>query len=188
MSDIATDYTQIEVYETDTIETVAARLVASAPASTVFEGIEIRVETGQEPATIVKHFKHAISQTIANPIGKFAFSTVQVIAVESPGPGGKIDPQREIKKPEVGKLYILWERRADGSVGTVAVVMPSREKAGPVVNLSAAGIRLEVATGPLVTALGSLLVEHAFRYEASEARLDALELRLAALLAKTTQS
>jgi hypothetical protein len=174
------DYTQVEVFESDTIEDVAKRLVANAPSSTIYNGIEIRVEVGQDPSSIVDQF-----QKIAGARWpQFAFSSIIIIHIESPGPGGKIDPRQVIKCPEIGKLYILWERRPDNSIGTVAVVMPTRETVKGIPNLSAMGIKLEVMTAPVVTALGSVLVEHDFRCAASERRLEAMEVRVTELEAR----
>lgn len=98
----------------------------------------------------------------------FSYSNVQLVTVESPGPGGKIDPHRAIADPTVGTLYVLWERRADHSVGLVGVVVAVREP--PLL-----GVRLIVNSGPVVDALGSLIVEYSFRLAACESRLEALE-------------
>lgn len=100
-----------------------------------------------------------------------AFSNIEIISVKSPGPGGKIDPQTEIKDPKAGTLYVLWERRTDHSIGIVGVVVAAREP--PFI-----GVKMLVQGGPVVDALGSLIVEHSFRLVAMEARIEALEVRL----------
>ena len=164
------DHTQIEVSANDTIEDVAQRLVANAPSSCIYEGVEIVTEKGQVPSNIIKEFnRFRQSADIKRRLSVFAISPVEVIAVESPGPGGVMDPSKEIKNPVNGSLYVLFERRTDNSVGTVAVVVGAR------------GCKLGVLSSPVVTALGSLIVEHSFREAASEARIEALDLRLSQL-------
>jgi hypothetical protein len=161
------DHTQIEVSASDTIEDVAEMLVKHAPASCVYDGVEIQSEVGISAEDIVrKYIGFRQSAEIKRRLNVFAVSNVEIIPAESPGPGMQIDPYQVIKSPVNGGLYVIFEQRMDNSIGTVAVVIAARDGA------------LGVLSSPVVTALGSLLVEHAFREAASESRIEALELRL----------
>lgn len=171
-----TNYTQVEVFEGDTIETVAQRLAAAAPAACIYDGVEVRVEAGQDPADVVKRYlRFRQTANIQKRLDLFGISNVEVIPIESPGPGKPIDPWSSIRNPVPGGLWVLWERRADHTIGTVAVVVGV-----PAENIvdGRKGLALQVQHAPVVTALGSLLVELSFRAAASEARIEALEARI----------
>jgi hypothetical protein len=194
-TDPTTDYTQVEVFPTDTIEDVARRLAAAAPASAVYDGVEVRAEAGQDADGIAcEYLRFRREADLRARLGGAAISQVELVAAESPGPGGKIDPWREVRDPQVGRLYVLWERRPDLSVGNVAVVLGVRsdqptgigqvvvKRPGAPCHAGApAGVALHLQHGPVVAAFGSLLVEHAHRCAASEVRIAALEARLGAL-------
>jgi len=117
-------------------------------------------------------------EDVAIRLGQFAISAIEIVAVESPGPGGTIDPSREIKNPKVGRMYVLWERRPDHTIGNVAVVIAHDPNVGKRVPLLLQKVALEIQHGPVVAALGSIIVECSFRCTAAEARLAALEDRM----------
>lgn len=49
-------HTQVEVFEKDTIEDVARALIANAPASCMFKGVELTVERRVKVSDIVRKF------------------------------------------------------------------------------------------------------------------------------------
>jgi hypothetical protein len=184
--DVQVDYTQVEVGPGDSFEDVARALAAAAPASAVYDGVEVQVEAGQTAEDVVrKYVAFRRDADLRRRLGGFAISTVQIRAAKSPGPGGAIDPWREILDPRVGQLYVLHEQRADFTVGNVAVVACIQAENKTDGRRAPA---LHLQHGPVVAALGSLLVEHSFRAAAAEARLDALEAQVAALLAPAREA
>lgn len=173
-------YTQIETYETDTIESVARRLVASAPASCMFAGVEIQAGKDQVAEDIVrKYLNFRQSYDVRKRLKMLAISRVEIVEIESTGPGKPIDPNLVIKNPALGSMYVLWERMPDFSIGTVGIVVGVRlvnPDGSPHQNKK--GVRLHCVAEHTAYVLGSLLVEQNFRVAASEVRLEALEARL----------
>lgn len=53
---VAPHYTQIEVFENETIVDVAHALIRNAPASCVFKGVELAVDKKMKVADIVRKF------------------------------------------------------------------------------------------------------------------------------------
>jgi hypothetical protein len=172
---MTTEHQEIEVLPTDDIESLARKLIEVAPAWAVYDGVEVRVEVGQVALDVVKRYvDYRQSADIRRRLGEFAVSNVEIVAADSPGPGGTIDPKFAIQNPRVGTLYVLWERLPNFAVGNVTVVLCGQQNNAMV---------FQMWPSPIVAALGSLLVEHSYRHAAAEARTLNLERQVAEVLA-----
>lgn len=110
------DYAQVEVSPSDTIEDVARRLVASAPASTIYDGVELRAEVGQDHEDVVrKYIRFRQTTDVRKRINQFAVSMVEVVGAESPGPGGGDRPVAGDQGPAAARTRAWHESVRCGS-------------------------------------------------------------------------
>jgi hypothetical protein len=168
------DYTQIEVSDQDTIEDVAERLASHAPASCVYHGVEILIDSGKSADDIVLEFRrHRRLIENRERIKDFAYSPVEVIGVVDDG--NPIDVRRLIRDPKPGQLYVIHNIRRDFSIGSVGIAyqLPGPRR----IEKSELGI----VANEITSALGSLILECRTRLAAAEMRIEALEFQLSNL-------